>query len=34
MSIDKAYAEIAERALLASEGAQNNSIHEKAAFMG
>lgn len=34
MSIDKAYLEIAERALLAADGAQNNSVHEKATFMG
>jgi hypothetical protein len=30
----KAYAEIAERALLASDGALEKGIHEKAAFLG
>ncbi|MCP9889053.1 hypothetical protein KBY96_14090 [Cyanobium sp. ATX 6A2] len=34
MSVDDAYVEVAERALLAAQGAQSNSVHEKAAFMG
>lgn len=34
MSVDKAYLEIAERALLAADGAQSNAVHEKATFMG
>lgn len=33
MGVDKAYLEIAERALLAADGAQSNGIHEKATFM-
>lgn len=34
MSVDDAYVEVAERALLAADGAQSNSVHEKATFMG
>ncbi len=34
MSLYRAYFEVAERALLAADGAQNNAVHEKASFMG
>ncbi len=34
MSEAKAYLEVAERALLASDGALEKGIHEKAAFLG
>lgn len=34
MSLVEAYIEVAERSLIASDGAHDNSIHEKATFMG